>query len=390
MDAITNILTRNVDTVIESKHLTTALKSKKKLRIKHGIDPTGDKIHIGRAVVLWKLRELQDLGHKIIIIIGDYTAQIGDPSDKLEKRPFLTPAQIKKNLKNYLPQIGKILDLKKTEIKYNSEWLSKLSFRETCKLADIFTFQQIIERDNFEKRWKNHDPISYREGMYPLMQGYDSVAIKVDVELGGTDQLFNLLAGRKIQEVYRQKPQDIITTKMLIGTDGRKMSTSWGNVINITDKPNDMYGKVMATRDDVMPSYFGLATDLSENEIKKHCGAISKKPKETKELLALEITKRYHGEAKAHKAAEEFTKVFSKKETPTKIPTFTIKQKELPIIEALTRAGIESKNEARRLITQGAVRIGGETKKDPNETLNLASGDILQIGKRRFFKIAKK
>ncbi len=255
-EQIDRLLSRNVEDVIDRKHLAEALRSGKKLRIKHGVDPTGPKIHIGRAVALWKLREFQELGHTIVLIIGDFTAQIGDPSDKLEKRPFLSREQIEKNLKDYLPQIAKIIDLKKTEVRYNSEWLAKLNLRDFSELADLFSFQQILERRNFQDRWRKHEEISYREGTYPLLQGYDSVAVKADAELGGTDQLFNLLAGRKIQERYEQKPQDIMTTKMIIGLDGRKMSTSWGNVINISDDPDEQFGKTMSLRDELIPEYF--------------------------------------------------------------------------------------------------------------------------------------
>ena len=261
------LLTRNVEQVIDRAHLAAALASGKKLRVKFGIDPTGTKIHIGRAVALWKLREFQDLGHKIVLIIGDYTALIGDPSDKLEKRPMLTAAAIRENLKGYLAQIGKIIDLKKTEIRYNSEWLSKLKFADTLDLTDLFSASQMIERRNFKERWEKEQEISLREFMYPLMQGYDSVAVKADVELGGTDQLFNLTAGRKIQQHYGQKPQDILMTGMLDGTDGRKMSTSWGNVINVTDAPAEQYGRVMSVRDDLIGQYFRLATDVPAAKI---------------------------------------------------------------------------------------------------------------------------
>ncbi|MDP2703750.1 MAG: tyrosine--tRNA ligase [Candidatus Doudnabacteria bacterium] len=388
-DAMQNLLTRNIDTVIEKPRLEHALESGKKLRIKHGIDPTGDKIHIGRAIVLWKLKEFQDLGHKIVLIIGDFTAQIGDPSDKLEKRPFLTKEQIKKNLKNYLPQIGKILDLKKVEVRYNSEWLGKLNFQEISQLAENFTFQQILERKNFKDRLEKHQEISLREALYPLMQGYDSVAIKADVELGGTDQLFNMLAGRKIQERYGQKPQNVITTKMLLGTDGRKMSTSWGNVINIMDAPNDMFGKVMASDDSAILEYFTLATALTETEIKKYEAELKKgkNPKDIKELLALEVVKRYHGKAKAKKAAEEFANIFRKKELPAKIPSLQLSTYNLQLTDLLVKAGVPSKSESRRLIEQGGVRINEKILQDPFAKLSLKSGDILQIGKRKFFRI---
>jgi tyrosyl-tRNA synthetase len=386
---ITLLLKRAVDEVILKNHLSKALLGKKKLRIKFGIDPTGENIHIGRAVTLWKLREFQNMGHHIILILGDYTAEVGDPSDKLEKRPFLTTEEINKNLKNYLPQIGKILDIKKTEVRRNSEWLSKLSFRETSRLADIFTIQQMLERKNFKDRLKTQKEISLRETLYPLMQGYDSVAIKADVELGGTDQLFNLLAGRKIQEYYGQKPQDIMTTKMLIGTDGRKMSTSWGNVINITDTPNDMYGKVMAMRDDTMAEYFELATDTDEKEIIKYKKEMAqgRNPKEVKEILASKIVERYHGEEEARDAGKKFNALFREKKYDT-IPAtkIIVPKKEIgnPTGSATVikiALGV-SKSEARRLMIQGGVRVNNEVKKEPNNTPP-KEGDIYEIGKQK-------
>jgi len=315
-EKISALLSRNVEDVIDRKHLENALRSGKKLRVKLGIDPTGDKIHIGRAVALWKLREFQDLGHAAVLIVGDFTAQIGDPSDKLEKRPFLSKEEVKKNLEHYLDQIGKILDLKKAEVRYNSEWLAKLNLREISELAEIFTFQQIIERRNFRDRLEKHQEISYREGLYPLMQGYDSVVVKADVELGGTDQLFNLLAGRKIQEHYGEHAQDVMTTKMIVGLDGRKMSTSWGNVININDAPDEQFGKVMSLRDELIIPYFEAVTDAPLAEVASIKKELKKgaNPKETKEKLACRIVERYHGAEEAAAAQEKFEKLFSKKE----------------------------------------------------------------------------
>ena len=389
---IRRLLARNVETVIDAERLAAALRSGKKLRVKHGIDPTGENIHMGRAVVLWKLKEFQALGHTVVLVIGDFTAQIGDPSDKLEKRPFLTAAAVKQNLKNYLPQIGTILNLKKTEVRYNSEWLAKLNFRAISELADLFTFQQILERENFSVRLKNHEPIGLREGLYPLMQGYDSVAIRADVELGGTDQLFNLLAGRKIQERYGQASQDIMTTKMLLGTDNRKMSTSWGNVITIADTPEDMFGKVMAIHDGLIANYLALATDASEEKI-KHCIkelASGRNPKELKEELAQSIVTRYHGAHAAKKAREEFSRVFSKKETPTEIPTLKlINLQTYRLIDFVIQAGIKSKGEARRLIAQGGVSINGAVCKNPTATPEIKNGAILKIGKRRFYRLKR-
>jgi len=387
---VKNLLTRNVEKVINKNHLEKALLSGRKLRVKHGIDPTGEKIHLGRAVSLWKLREFQELGHKIVLIIGDFTAQIGDPSDKLLKRPFLTKAQVEKNLKNYLPQIGKILNLKKAEVRYNSKWLSKLKFREISELADIFSVQQMIRRRNFSERWEKNQEISLRELTYPLMQGYDSVAVKADVEIGGSDQLFNLLAGRKIQEHYDQKPQDIFTTKMLLGLDGRKMSTSWGNVVNISDKPDEQYGKIMSMHDNQIINYFELATDLDEKEIavyKKELKTEKANPKIIKEKLAFAIVKRYHGEEAAELARQNFNKLFSKKEAPADLPVLKLKSKSVSVLDVVLKSGVvKSKNEARRLIEQGGFDVDGVAKKNPQEILNLRGGEVLKIGKKSFFR----
>jgi tyrosyl-tRNA synthetase len=389
-EKVNELLSRNIEEVIEKEHLKKALLSGKKLRVKFGVDPTGDKIHIGRAVVFWKLKEFQDLGHKIVLIIGDFTAQVGDPSDKLEKRPFLTEAAVKKNLKNYLPQIGKIIDLEKTEIRYNSEWLKKLNFQEISELAEAFTVQQMVERRNFKDRWDAHKEISVREFLYPLMQGYDSVAVKADVELAGTDQLFNVLAGRKIQERYKQKPQDILINKMLLGTDGRKMSTSWGNVINIIDTPQDQFGKVMSMRDDQIGNYFHLATDVTEHEIKKHIDGIKSgnNPKKIKEILAFEVVKRYYGEKKAAAAAENFAKTFSRKETPDMIPLLKVDQGNTLPVELIIASGVfKSKSEARRLVEQGGFDVDNLPHKDPYSPVILKGGEVLRIGKKRFFKV---
>ncbi len=387
---IEHLLTRNVEEVIERDHLAAALRGGRKLRVKFGIDPTGAKIHVGRAVVLWKLREFQGLGHQVVLIVGDYTAQIGDPSDKLEKRPFLTAKQIKENLKNYLPQIGKILDLKKVEVRYNSEWLGKLNFLDVMHLTDLFTVSQMIERRNFRERWEKEEDISLRELMYPLMQGYDSVAVASDVELGGTDQLFNLLAGRKIQEHYSQKPQDVLMTSMLMGLDNRKMSTSWGNVINVSDSADEQFGKIMSVRDELIIPYFRMATDLPEEEI----AALEKElkhganPKDIKAALAESVAARYHGPQAAARAADKFQNIFSKKK---------VRGESVPLLQAQVKVSMlglvmqskvaASKSEARRLIEQGAVKIDDKVVKNPQAEVHLDGGEILKVGKRHFFKI---
>jgi len=388
---VKELLSRGVEDVIEKKHLERTLQSGKPLRVKFGIDPTGKKIHIGRAVLLWKLRAFQDLGHHIILIVGDFTAQVGDPSDKLEKRPFLSQKQVEENLKNYLPQLGTILDLNKTEVRYNSEWLSKLDFQEISKLAELFTVQQMIERKNFKERWTQHKEISIREFLYPLMQGYDSYVVKADLEIGGTDQLFNLMAGRKIQERYGQEPQDIITCSMLSGLDGRKMSTSWGNVITITDDSNEQYGKLMSMHDKMIEEYFTLATTIPLTEIKKYVRALKagENPKTVKEKLASAIVERYHGLKAAKEAAKEFQKIFVQKDLPSKMPKLKLFGKNITLVDALLKTGIKSKSEARRLIEQGGVSLNDVVLNDSSQELKFAIGDVLRIGKRKFFQISK-
>jgi tyrosyl-tRNA synthetase len=390
-EKVKKLLTRNVKDVVLKEHLEKKLLSEEKLRIKHGIDPTGKKIHIGRAVVLWKLREFQELGHKIVLIIGDFTAQIGDPSDKLAKRPFLTEKEVKENMKSYLPQIGKILDLKKCEVHYNSKWLKKLNFKQVCELADIFTVQQMLERRNFSERFKKHQDISLREFLYPIMQGYDSVAVSADVELGGEDQLFNLHAGRKIQEFFGQEPQDILTTKMLSGLDGRKMSTSWGNVINITDSPDEQFGKIMSMHDEMILEYLELATDLDETTIQDLIFKLKTNkinPKDVKKIIGFEIVKRYWGGEEAKKAKEKFEKLFEKKETVQDLPTIKLSDKKINIIDLILLTGaVKSKSEAKRLVEQGGVKINNKQIKDIKKELILEGGEIIKIGKHRFFKI---
>ncbi len=387
---IDELLSRNVEEVVDKEHLCKALLSGKQLRVKLGIDPTGSKIHIGRAVILWKLREFQDLGHKIVLIVGDFTALVGDPSDKTGKRPMLSRKEVKENLKNYLPQIGKIIDLKKTEVRYNSEWLGKLDFNEIAELADNFSVQQMIERRNFKTRWDKHEEISLREFMYPLMQGYDSVAVKSDVELGGSDQLFNLHAGRKIQPRYGQKPQDILTVGMLIGTDGRKMSTSWGNVINIIDSPDEQFGKLMSAHDDLIMDYFYFATRLPMAEIKKYEQELTKgkNPKAVKMELAKAAVSLYHGASAAKKAAEKWEKIFSKREvSAADIPTLKLKSKKIPAVDLVVASGaVKSKGEAWRLVSQGGLKVGEKTISNPKQELNLKGGEVVRVGKKRFFR----
>ncbi len=388
---IEELATRNVEEIFERESLVRKLKSGKQLRIKHGIDPTGPKIHIGRAVQFWKLRAFQDLGHQIVLIIGDFTAQIGDASDKQAMRKPLTEAQIKENLKDYTNQIAKILDIKKTEINFNSKWLSKLTAKDMLSLAMRFTAQQMIQRRNFKERWDSGKPIGLHELSYPLFQGYDSVAVKADVEIGGSDQLFNLQAGRELQKMFGQIPQDIVTLKMLNGLDGRKMSTSWGNVITIVDEPNDMYGKIMSMKDELIPEYFELCTALPMEEVEKVKSDLaggSVNPRDLKARLAKEIVAIYHGQKSASIAEKEFEKVFREKEMPSEIPEIGIEEGKLPILDFLNKTGlVSSKAEAKRLILQKGVKINNEVQSDWKKEVEIKKGTVVQVGKRKFAKI---
>jgi len=387
---IKEILNRGVDEIIDKNNLERKLKSGKQLRIKHGIDPTGPKIHIGRAMQFWKLKDFQDLGHKIVLIIGDFTAQIGDASDKQAMRKVLTENEIKENMKDYANQIGKILDMKKVEVRYNSEWFKKMKVRDFVSLQMIFSAQQIIQRRNFKERWDDGKTIGFHELDYPIFQGYDSVMVKADIETGGTDQLFNLQAGREIQKHFNQTPQDIMTLKMINGIDGRKMSTSWGNIITIIDEASEMFGKVMSMSDDLISEYLEVATRLPFEEIEKIKNL--QNPRDQKSILAKEIVKMYHGEKEAIIAEEEFNKVFRNKETPTDIPFFETSKNIYSILELLFEAKLSSsKNEAKRLVEGGGVKIinGDKEEKiiDWKKEINLKNGMIIKVGSRKFIKI---
>ncbi len=388
-EKIERLLTRGVAEVIDREHLRKQLLSGKQLRVKLGFDPTGGNIHIGRAIALRKLREFQNLGHHAMFLVGDFTAKIGDPSDKLDKRPTLSDSQIKENLKTYKEQVGKIVDLKKADFLFNSKWLSKLTFADILDLQSLFTVDQMLSRRNFADRTKEKKVIGLHELSYPLMQGYDSVPMKADVEIGGSDQLFNLQAGRTIQPHFGLSSQDILTTEMLEGTDGRKMSTSWGNVINIMDEPNDMFGKVMSVKDELVDKYIKLCTDFPEST--EALVLATKNPMDKKASLALEIVRMYHGGHLAAKAQEEWVNVFIKGNAPTDIPEVKIDAHAMNLAELLVVTQLaESKTAARRLIEQGGVQINDVKKTDPAETIAIDTGMVVQVGPRRFVKIRRK
>jgi tyrosyl-tRNA synthetase len=384
---IDEILNRGVEDIIVKEELKKLLLSGKQLRIKLGVDPTSAKIHLGRSIPLRKLREFQKLGHQVVFIVGDFTAQIGDASDKTEKRPMITRAEIDENLKDYKSQVSKILDISKTEFVYNSDWLSKLSFEEVTKLAECFSVQQMLARRNFKDRYDNGVEISLREFLYPIMQGYDSVAVKADVELGGFDQLFNLKAGRILQEYFGQPKQSIMTCQMLDGIDGRKMSSSWGNIIAIVDDPQTMFGKVMALHDDLIIKYFTLCTDVSLEDIQAIEIEMTKggNPKDAKLKLASELVTLYHTEKDATLAKNSWVETFEKGGVPEIIPEIkTSADKELANV--LVEAGIvTSKTDWRRLIDEKAVTdVEKGSIIDPKI---LAYNGTFKIGKKRFVKI---
>jgi len=387
---IQELLSRGVDEVIDKSNLEKKLKSGKMLRVKLGIDPTSPNLHLGRAIPLLKLRDFQELGHKIVFIIGDFTGVIGDTSDKDSERPMLDEKTVKQNMKNYVSQVKKILDIKKCEIHYNSEWLKKLNYHDVGQQADIFSLNEFISRENIAKRLKAGKRVSLRELLYPLMQGYDSVAIKADVEIGGTDQRFNLLAGRDLQKHYGQVSQDIITNPLIAGLDGRKMSSSWGNTINLLDSAKEMYGKIMSLRDDLIIQYFILTTRLPLSTIDKYKKELSagKNPRDYKIQLAKEIVAFYHSASEAEKASQEFTKIFSKKESPDDIEEFAVKTGKINPADLLLQMKlVNSKGEARRLIDGNGLKLNEQKVNTWKSDIAIKSGDIIQAGKRKFGKI---
>lgn len=392
---IDEILSRGTEDIIDKKHLKQELLSGRRLNIKFGVDPTGPRIHLGRATALLKLKDFQDLGHKIILIIGNFTAQIGDASDKDSLRKPLTEKEIKDNLKTYLEQIGKVIDLSKAEVYYNEQWLSVLKLHTLLSLSMNFTAQQMIQRRNFKERWEAGKPIGLHEMFYPILQGYDSVAVNAAVELGGFDQLFNLKTGRDVQKFFGGKPQDIITLKMIYGLDGRKMSTSWGNVINILDEPNLMFDKIMSLQDNLVGDYFECCTRVPMAEIKKYKKGLDGKkvnPKEVKKILAKAIVSIFYSKEVAEKAEKEFEKVSEKKELPTEIKEIIIKEKEINILDLLVKLGlVKSKGEARRIVEQGGVKFiqkgEAEIKSNWQEIIKIEKGAVIQAGKKNFRKI---
>lgn len=390
-ETYTELLSRGVEEIIGKDELVEQLKDGKKLRIKLGIDPTSPNLHLGRSIPLLKLRDFQELGHTIVFIVGDFTGVIGDTSDKESERPMLDNDVIEKNKQSYFEQVGKIIDLKKAEFRYNSEWLAKLTYREIGEHADQFSVADFIARENIKKRLDGGKRVSLREVLYPLMQGYDSVAVEADVEIGGTDQRFNILAGRTLQSHYKQRPQSIITNPLIPGLDGRKMSSSWGNTINLNDDPNDMYGKVMSLRDELVETYFTLCTRVPLQEIKEMQEGLQKgelHPRDAKMRLAREIVTLYHSKKMADEAERIFVDVFQKKETPENIQEIQAKKGDL-LGDVLVGSGVvDSKSNWRRLVDGGGVHdVTNEEETVADVGKIIEDSIVLRIGKRNFIKI---
>jgi tyrosyl-tRNA synthetase len=393
------LLRRTVDIVTKeelAKKLKRSHEERRPLRVKLGLDPTAPDIHIGNAIPIHKLRAFQSLGHTAILIIGDYTATVGDPSGVNKTRPMITYEKVLENARTYLLQAGQILDLKKTEVIYNSEWFKKMTFHDVIQLTAKMTVARMMERDDFTKRYNAGIPISVHEFIYPLMQGYDSIMVKSDVELGGTDQLFSLLVGRDLQRDAGVEPQIALTTPLLEGIDGnKKMSKSLGNYIGVTEPPGEMFGKAMSIPDNLMRKYFELATDLNTDEINKLLD-VHTHPRAAKAAMAKAIVQRYHDRKDAEAAAAEFDRVFKEHALPDTIPDVEISGSELAdgkiwIAKLIVLCSFATTNsEARRLVQQGGVSLNNDPINDPTLNIEIQPGMVLKVGKRRFARIVLK
>ncbi|GAA0863867.1 tyrosine--tRNA ligase [Paraclostridium tenue] len=392
------IISKGVDEIIGLEDLKNKLelsqKENKPLTVKLGLDPSAPDIHLGHTVVLRKMKQLQDLGHKVVIIIGDFTGKIGDPTGKSKARKALTTEQVLENAKTYKEQILKILDKDKTEIVFNSNWLSKLSFEDVIWLASTTTVARMLEREDFKNRYESQTPISLHEFFYPLMQGFDSVKIKADIELGGTDQRFNVLMGRSLQKAFNQDSQVTIFMPLLEGLDGKnKMSKSLGNYIGIDEEASVMYEKAMTIPDDLIIKYYELVTDIHPDivdDIKRNLEENKVNPRDIKMNLAKEIVRLYHGEEKSNEAENRFKEVYQKGQIPNDIKTVEVLKEKFDLIEELVKNSlVSSKSEVRRLISQGGIKVNNEKLEDINK-LNISDTMIIQIGKKKFIKICIK
>ncbi len=389
---IDEVLTRAVDQILPSKASLKKLMGKKKIRLYLGIDPTATQLHLGHTVPLKKIQQFADLGHEVILLFGTGTVLVGDPSERDTGRKLITKQEIQKNIATWKNQIKSIIDFNKVKIKQNGDWLLKLKLKDIIKIASNISAIQLFKRDSFQKRLEKGDTVWYHETMYPLLQGYDSVHMNVDLEIGGTDQTFNMLVGRELQKKMNKKEKFVLTGKMIMGTDGKKMSKSSGNCIWLTDTPEDMFGKLMKVQDQLLPDYFEFFTDkpMEEiNQLKKDLQSGQADPMQIKKQLALNITSQFHGKTKAQAAQVHFEKVFQDRELPTKVPSFPLTKlsKTINIIDLLEKTKlVSSRSEAKRLIEQAGVKLNQQKITQISAKLTLKPNDILQVGKRRFIK----
>ncbi|HOT32489.1 MAG TPA: tyrosine--tRNA ligase [Petrotogaceae bacterium] len=386
-----NILIDNTVDLFSKEELLEKLKKGRPLRIKLGVDPSRPDLHLGHYVVLRKLRQFQDLGHQIVLIIGDFTARIGDPSGRSKTRPMLSMDEVRENARSYAEQVFKILSKEKTEIRYNGEWFDKMSFEQVIRISSKYTVARMMERDDFKKRYDSNQPISVAEFLYPIAQGYDSVMVKSDVEMGGTDQLFNLLVGRKMQEEYEQLPQVVLTMPLIEGTDGNlKMSKSYDNYIAFNDTSRDMFGKIMSIPDTLIIKYMRLLTDLGKTEIDLYESQMKDglvNPRDIKMKLGQEVVAVFYGREEGVKAQEEFIKIFRKKDLPDEMEVLKVTSS-ISVLDLVMLSGeTPSKSEAKRLIAQGAVKLNEEKLDDFSRMLEVKGSEVLKIGKRKFFRI---
>ena len=379
---ISEVLTRGVVEVLPSKEALARLMKRQRIRLYLGIDPTAPRLHLGHTIPIRKLQEFAELGHEAILVIGTGTVLAGDPSAREKTRILITEKEIKKNIKDWKKQAGKVLDFSKVKIRYNGDWLLKLKLRDIVQIARHISAIKLFQRDMFQERLKKGGTVWTHETLYPLLQGYDSVALNTDLEIGGTDQVFNMLIGRELQEKMRSREKFVLTTPLVLGIDGKPMSKSSGNCVWIEDSASQMFGKIMSIPDELIRDYFALLTRIPTEEVKKG------NPRDLKAKLAKEIVRIYHGEKAAKKAEEEFNKVFREKGLPSKIAAFETSKKVYLLVDLLFEAKLApSKSEARRVILQGGAKIDGKVKKDWKEKIETEEGMIIQVGKRKFLKI---
>ena len=390
-EKIQRSLSKNVEQILPDKEKLAVLMSKRKIRLYNGIDPTGTKLHLGHSIPLRKLQEFADLGHEAIIVVGTGTVLAGDPSLRDKARPKITQKEIKDNIKTWKKQASKVLDFSKVKIKYNGDWLTKLKLAEILNIASNISAVQLFQRDMFQKRLEKGGTVWMNEVLYPILQGYDSVYMDVDLEIGGTDQVFNMLVGRDLMQKMKSKEKFVMTLPMILGTDGKPMSKSSGNCIWLDDEPNEMYGKIMSIPDEIIIPYFKTLTDIPEEKIFEYEENIKNgtvNPVELKKKLAIKIVEMYHGKKSSLNASEEFNRIFCQNEMPSEMPKIEIKEEKINILELLVKTKITlSKAEARRLIEQGGVKINGEIQNDWKKEIKTEKEMIIQAGKRKFVKI---